>query len=93
MISRIKAAGGLVRKDAVDTVHPSVRVHPVTGKRCLFLNGEFVTGLVGLKDVESKLIVDFLLNHFVTGQYLTNTISLSHQGCPRMERLYTYNDR
>lgn len=68
MISRIRAAGGLVRKDPVDTEHPLVRVHPVTGKKCLFLNGEFITGLVGLKDIESKLIMDFLLNHLITGQ-------------------------
>lgn len=68
MISRIRTAGGLVRKDPVDTQHPLVRVHPVTGKKCLFLNGEFITGLVGLKDIESKLIMDFLLNHLITGQ-------------------------
>ncbi|KAK5656994.1 hypothetical protein OQA88_3517 [Cercophora sp. LCS_1] len=66
MINHAKALGGLYRKDAVDTVHPLVRVHPVTGERCLFVNGEFITKIIGLKDSESKMLMEFLLNH-VTG--------------------------
>lgn len=67
MIASVRARGGLVRKDPVDTTHPVVRVHPITGKKCLFLNGEFVTKFVGLKDDETKLLLDFLLTHFKTG--------------------------
>ncbi|KAJ6094577.1 hypothetical protein N7467_002090 [Penicillium canescens] len=67
MINHTRLAGGLVRKDAVDTVHPLVRVHPVTGEKCLFLNGEFITRIQGLKDSEMKWLLDFLMNHLVTG--------------------------
>ena len=67
MIASAHQAGGLVRKDPIDTVHPLVRVHPVTGKKCLFLNGEFITQIQGMKDTETKLLVDFLLNHMITG--------------------------
>ncbi|KAI9745076.1 MAG: hypothetical protein M1818_001354 [Claussenomyces sp. TS43310] len=59
--------GGLVRKDAVTNVHPLVRVHPVTGKKCLFLNGEFITKIQGMKEAESKLLLNFLLQHMITG--------------------------
>ncbi|MBE3048681.1 TauD/TfdA family dioxygenase, partial [Candidatus Bathyarchaeota archaeon] len=44
-----------------------VRVHPVTGENCLFFNGEFITRFVGLKDAETKALLEFLLHHVVTG--------------------------
>jgi sulfonate dioxygenase len=67
MINYARQSGGLVRKDPVQTVHPLVRVHPVTGKKCLFLNGEFVTKIQGLKETESKLLLDYLLDHIIKG--------------------------
>ncbi|KAL2012537.1 hypothetical protein VTN00DRAFT_62 [Thermoascus crustaceus] len=67
MIAHARMRGGLVRKDPVDTVHPLVRVHPVTGEKCLFLNGEFITKIQGLKEPETRVILDFLLQHIITG--------------------------
>ncbi|KXG52422.1 Taurine catabolism dioxygenase TauD/TfdA [Penicillium griseofulvum] len=67
MIGHARLTGGLVRKDPVDTVHPLIRVHPVTGEKCMFLNGEFITRIQGLKDSETKWVLDFLMNHLVTG--------------------------
>ncbi|KAJ7162832.1 TauD-domain-containing protein [Mycena filopes] len=65
MINHTRLVGGLVRKDPVTTIHPLVRVHPITGNRSLFINGEFITGAVGLKDIEWKAISDFLLQHLI----------------------------
>ncbi|RJE26859.1 Alpha-ketoglutarate-dependent taurine dioxygenase [Aspergillus sclerotialis] len=67
MINHARLTGSLVRKDPVDTVHPLVRVHPVTGEKCLFLNGEFLTRIQGLKDSEQKWLLDFLMQHIVSG--------------------------
>lgn len=67
MINHARATGSWVRKDPVDTVHPLIRVHPVTGEKCLYLNGEFLTKIIGLKDPESKVLLDFLLQHIVSG--------------------------
>ncbi|PYH96525.1 alpha-ketoglutarate-dependent taurine dioxygenase [Aspergillus ellipticus CBS 707.79] len=67
MINHARSAGGLVRKDAVDTVHPLVRVHPVTGEKCLFVNGEFITKVQGLKEPEQRWLIDFLMQHIITG--------------------------
>jgi len=67
MIGFARANGGLVRKDPVTSVHPIVRVHPVTGEKAIFLNGEFVQGIEGLKDQESDLILEFLVNHVCMG--------------------------
>ena len=67
MINHTKAVGGLVRKDPVQSVHPLVRVHPVTGERCLFINGEFITGFQGFKQPEYQALSDFLLDHIIKG--------------------------
>ncbi|KAJ7590963.1 TauD-domain-containing protein [Mycena floridula] len=61
MIAHTLLAKGLVRKDPVSNIHPLIRVHPITKKKCIFLNGEFVTGFEGMKDVEFKMIQEFLL--------------------------------
>ncbi|KAJ9197294.1 hypothetical protein DTO166G4_6306 [Paecilomyces variotii] len=67
MIAHTKMMGGLVRKDPVTTVHPLVRVHPVTGQKCLFVNGEFITKIQGLKEAETKVFLDFIMQHIITG--------------------------
>jgi sulfonate dioxygenase len=67
MISHARLTGGLVRKDAVETVHPLVRIHPVTGEKCLYLNGEFITKIQGLKEPEQRWLLDFLMQHIVSG--------------------------
>ncbi|MCJ1285742.1 hypothetical protein MMC26_005083 [Xylographa opegraphella] len=67
MIGFARANGGLVRKDPVTSIHPLVRVHPVTGERSIFLNAEFVTGIVGLKDQESDMMLKFLTDHICMG--------------------------
>ena len=56
-----------MRKNPIDSIHPLVRVHPVTGERALFLNAEFVTGMPGLKDKEYELLRDFLIGHVERG--------------------------
>lgn len=67
MIQHTRMTGGLVRKDPVDTTHPLVRVHPVTGEKCLFVNAEFVTKIQGLKEPEQRWLIDFLMQHIITG--------------------------
>jgi sulfonate dioxygenase len=67
MINHARLTGGLVRKDPVDTVHPLVRIHPVTGEKCLWFNGEFITKIPGLKEPEQRWLLDFLMQHIVSG--------------------------
>ena len=67
MISFARASKGVVRKDAIDSLHPIVRVHPVSGEKSLFLNEEFFRGIVGMKDQESEMLLKFLINHICMG--------------------------
>ncbi|KAL9096525.1 MAG: hypothetical protein Q9165_001522 [Trypethelium subeluteriae] len=47
----------------IDTHHPAVRTHPVTGLKALNINGGFVTGFAELKKVESDKLLDFFAYH------------------------------
>lgn len=40
--------------------HPLVRTHPVTGRRALFLGGNFMRGIVGMHPAESTTLLDLL---------------------------------
>ncbi|KAK0751656.1 alpha-ketoglutarate-dependent sulfonate dioxygenase [Schizothecium vesticola] len=47
----------------IDTHHPAVRTHPVTGLKALNVNIGFVTGFAELKKVESDRLLDFFVYH------------------------------
>ncbi|EPE05326.1 alpha-ketoglutarate-dependent sulfonate dioxygenase [Ophiostoma piceae UAMH 11346] len=47
----------------IDTHHPAVRSHPVTGFKALNVNPGFVTGFAELKKVESDKLLDFFAYH------------------------------
>ncbi|KAI9048991.1 hypothetical protein LZ554_006840 [Drepanopeziza brunnea f. sp. 'monogermtubi'] len=67
MIGHARASKLLVRSDPVDSVHPMVRVHPVTGERAIFYNQEFPDEVLGLKDMEAEAITKFLIDSVKNG--------------------------
>ena len=67
MIEHVRKVGGFVRRDPVESIHPIVRVHPVTGERSIWVNAEFITGIAGFKETESDLLLKFLVDHIVMG--------------------------
>jgi taurine dioxygenase len=62
---RTNALLGLDDRDKVfpKASHPIVRMHPVTGRKALYVNGGFTTHIDGLPKEESRAILDFLFAH------------------------------
>jgi len=55
--------GGMTRREPIETVHPVVRRHPVTGEEALYVNQQFTKKIVGMKKEESDLLLNFLYAH------------------------------
>lgn len=50
---RASRGGAVERREPVETIHPVVRRHPVTGEEALYVNKQFTKRIVGLKREES----------------------------------------
>jgi len=55
-----RAAGLPVRRQEIETIHPVVRVHPVTGWKSVYVNPGFTRRIVGVPKAESDVILNFL---------------------------------
>ena len=49
--------------------HPVIRTHPETGRRLMYLNRFFVSGIVGMSVDESRVLVDRLCRYADTPEY------------------------
>ena len=55
------------KKAVPEVVHPVVRTHPFTGRKCLYVNEGFTVGIVGMPKEESDALLAELYDH-VTGE-------------------------
>lgn len=52
-----------VRRKVAGSFHPLVRTHAVTGEKSLFLDPSYGIGLEGMKEEESRPLLEYLCNH------------------------------
>jgi alpha-ketoglutarate-dependent taurine dioxygenase len=67
LIAHAKASKGMIRSNPIDSIHPMVRVHPVTGEKAIYYNAEFPDEVFGLKDQEAEVVTKFLLDFISKG--------------------------
>ena len=76
--------------------HPIVRTHPVTGKKCLFVNRSFTTRIVGLRKTESDAILEMLCRHVETPEFCMrfkwqpNSVAFWDNRCAQHHALWDY---
>jgi taurine dioxygenase len=76
--------------------HPVVRTHPVTGKKCLYVNRIFTTRIVGLRRDESDAILEMLYRHVETPEFCMrfkwqpNSIAFWDNRCVQHHALWDY---
>lgn len=60
---------GTVVTELTPVTHPVVRVHPVSGRKGLFVNPGFTSHIVGVSDAESRGILDLLYAHLTKPEH------------------------
>lgn len=67
-----RGEGGIAEQalEYPEAVHPIVVRHPGTGRRGLFVNPEFTTGIVGMERQESDRLLAELFDHILQPQFL-----------------------
>jgi taurine dioxygenase len=66
--TELAASAGLDQQ-AVTTVHPVVRTHPVTGRRALFVNGNYVSHFDGWTPEESQPLLEYVYAQMARPEY------------------------
>ncbi|KAF9642537.1 alpha-ketoglutarate-dependent sulfonate dioxygenase [Thelephora ganbajun] len=57
-----RAAGVPVRRDPIETIHPVVRVHPVTGWKSVYVNPGFTRRILNVPKAESDSVLRILFD-------------------------------
>jgi taurine dioxygenase len=78
--------------------HPVIAVHPVTGKKVLYVNSGFTSHIKGMRRWESKALLDALYTHIATTprllcrvQWEPNTLTLWDNRCTQHHAVWDYH--
>ncbi|WP_158215283.1 TauD/TfdA dioxygenase family protein [Candidimonas nitroreducens] len=58
------------KQEVPPVVHPVIRTHPYTGRRCLYVNEGFTTGIAGMSLEDSNRLLQKLFNHCTQEKFM-----------------------
>ena len=50
--------------------HPIVRTHPVTGRKCLYVNEQYTVGIEGMPLPEARKLIEYLCAHITRKAFI-----------------------
>jgi len=63
------AATRHAKDQGLEAIHPVVRRHPVTGRKCLYVSDGYTTEILGLPEDESKALIRELTQHIIKPEF------------------------
>ncbi len=69
-LEHLKSQRNKAKAEVPDVVHPLVRTHPVTGRKCLYLSELITSEVVGLPSDESKALLNQLIEHITSDPFV-----------------------
>lgn len=100
IVSRAMAnVDGVETRKEREAIHPVVRVHPETGRKLLFVCGNFTTRIVGLSDAESDALLALLFEHIKNAafqcrfQWNLNSVAFWDNRCTQHCAIPDYTER
>lgn len=58
------------KQQVPEVVHPVVRTHPLTGRKCIFVNEGHTVRILGLPEAESRALLEELFAHTTAPQFV-----------------------
>ena len=83
----------------IQALHPLVRVHPETGRRCLFVNGSYLHVIEGMTVEESASLLRFLCSHAQRPEFICRvrwapgTVAVWDNRCTQHKAMDDYSER
>lgn len=90
------SAEELPGKKFPEAVHPIVCVHPITGRKALYVNEIFTTHIIGLEPTESRDLLGFLYTHLAQPRFQCrfrwrkNSVAMWDNRCAQHVALWDY---
>lgn len=76
-----RKAGLHLRREPIETIHPVVRTHPVTGWKSIFVNPAFTKAIVCIPKIESDTILAMLYSQMAINSDLTLRVKWAKGTC------------